>query len=146
MRVFVRIIFLSFLFLATTPSLWALQNGLPCGDMKYERHNMVDYGPLRISIIQGIANDVQGCAIPHACVGVFSEADFKLVASGQTDSEGHFKIQDVPDGKYRLVVTSEGFCAANAPIILRRRPHAKEKLVAIMKPRGIDVCSYIEWK
>jgi hypothetical protein len=146
MRVSVRIIVLTLLFIATTPSLWALPNGLPCGQMKYEHHNMIDYGPLRISIVQGIAKDIQGFVIPDACVGVFSEADFKIVASGQTDSEGHFKIQNVPDGKYRLVITSDGFCAANAPVVLKSRSRAKKKLVVTMKPSGIDVCSFVELK
>ena len=77
------------------------------------------------------------------CVS-FLKRILKIVASSQTDSEGHFKIQNVPDGKYKLVITSEGFCAANVGVILRCRPRAKKKLAVTMKPSGIDVCSFIE--
>lgn len=146
MKSLVRLAFLTCLFLTPPASLRAQQSGSPCEDMKYEHHNMVDYGPLRISNLWGTTKDADGFTVPNACIGVFNESDHRTVATGQADSEGHFEIRNVPNGKYRLVVASDGFCAANAPVILRKRSRGKKKLVVTLKPSAVDVCSFMEWK
>jgi hypothetical protein len=97
-------------------------------------------------VIRWSAKDFQGFVVPNACVGVFSETDHKLVATGEAGSDGVFEIQNVPNGKYRLIVACEGFCAANVSIILKSRSHVRKRLVATMKPSAVDVCSYVEWK
>jgi len=45
--------------------------------MKYEHHNMIEYGLLRVAVIRGSVKDFQGAVIPGACVGIFSETDQK---------------------------------------------------------------------
>jgi hypothetical protein len=59
-----------FSLLACSP-LGAQQNPPPCGEMKYEDRNMIDYGPLRVSAVRGDAKDFQGLATHNARVGVF---------------------------------------------------------------------------
>lgn len=142
LRFSVLAIFSSF---ASSP-LSAQQKSPLCGELQYENHNMIDYGPLRISAVRGIVKDPLGIVIPHACVGVFSESNHKLVAAERVDSEGLFEIPSIPDGKYRLIVAYDSFCAANVSIILRNRAHGKKRLVATMRPSGIDVCSHVEWR
>ena len=124
----------------------AQQSAPLCSEMRCERHNMIDYGPLRVSVIRGSAMDFQGVAVPNACVGIFSDTDQKLIATGKVDSEGLFEIPSIPSGKYRLIVAYDGFCAANVSIVLKNRLCGKKKLLAIMKPGEVDVCSYVEWK
>ena len=140
--------FLAFAILSSIASsaLSAQQKPPPCGELKYENHNMVDYGPLRISAVRGIVKDPLGVVIPDGCVGVFSESDHKLITAGGVDSEGLFEIPSIPEGKYRLIVACNSFCAANVSIILRNQAHGKKRLVAIMRPGGIDDCSYVEWR
>ena len=144
-----NIVRLSLLLFFSTPAshpLWAQQSSSRCGDMKYKHHNMVDYSPLRISAIRGTAKDVEGFAVWNACIGICSESDLKTVATGEADSDGRFEIRNIPNGKYILVVSREGFCAANVPITLKNRSRGKKKLVAIMKPSAVDTCSFVEWK
>jgi hypothetical protein len=142
----VRLFVLAILCLFMWCPLWAQQKTPPCPQMEYEHHNMIDYGPPRVSAVRGSAKDFQGFVVSHVCVGVFSKGDHKLVAAAQADSEDLFEIRNIPNGKYLLIVASEGFCAANVPIILRHHSHGRKKLVATMKPSEVDVCSYVEWK
>jgi len=126
--------------------LCAQQNPSHCNEMQYEHHNMVDYGPLRISIARGVTKDFQGFVVPHACVGIFSETNQAVIATAQADTGGQFEIRNIPDGKYRLVVASEGLCTANVLVILKNQARGKKRLVVTMKPSSVDVCSYVEWK
>ena len=89
--------------------------------------------------------DFQGVAVPNARVGIFSDTDQKLIATGKVDSEGLFEIPSIPNGEYRLIVAYDGFCATNVSIVSKNRPRGKKKLLAIMKPGAVDVCSYVEW-
>ena len=141
-----RLLILAVFSLLARSPLCAQQSAPPCSEMKYEHHNMIDYGPLRVSVIRGSVMDFQGVAVPNACVGIFSDTDQKLIATGKVDSEGLFEIPSIPSGKYRLIVAYDGFCAANVSIVLKNRLCGKKKLLAIMKPGEVDVCSYVEWK
>src|SRR6267143_3809167 len=102
MNNFVGLSVLAIFPLLACPPISAQQNSPPCGEMKYEDRNMIDYGPLRISAVRGSAKDFQGFATRNACVGVFSEADHKLVATTKATSEGLFEIPNIPNGHYRL--------------------------------------------
>ncbi len=146
MKCFTQLFVLALLSPFVLPSLRAQRSPSPCKEMKYEHHNMIDYGPLRISAVRGIAKDFQGFAASDACVGIFSETDHMLVATAQTDSKGLFEIRGVPDGRYVLIVASEFYCAANVSVILRGRSHVKKRLLATIKLSAFDVCSYVEWK
>src|SRR5260370_33690106 len=120
------------------PPLWAQKNPPPGREIKYEHRNMIDYGPLRISGIRGFAKDIQGFVVPNACVGVFSEMDHKLIATGEAGYDGVFEIRNVPNAKDRLIVACESFCAANVSIILRNRSRGGKRLVTMLTPRSID--------
>src|SRR5262249_9031759 len=93
---------------------------------------------------RGRVQDVQKTPISVGCVGVFSEGDEKLLASAPIAADGSFAISGVRDGSYRLVVAVTGFCAANAKITVGKGFRRKRNLIAIMKPRGIDECSWME--
>jgi hypothetical protein len=122
------------------------QTALHCGDMQYAHHNPIDYSPLHVRKIRGIVKDIQGFEMPGACVGIFAESSEKLLAFQQTSAGGQFEIDtDLPNGRYRLVVSAPGFCAANVKIVLKKKSRPKQ-LGAKMRPRGIDVCSSIELK
>src|SRR5579864_1823419 len=43
------------------------------GTTPYENHNQIDYGPLKISGVGGIATDPSDARVPHACVLLFTE-------------------------------------------------------------------------
>ena len=114
-----------------------------CQGMLYEHYNQVDY-TLRVSSVSGIAKDIEGFEVRGACAGIFTENDKKLVAAKGTTLDGHFEIDGLPNGRYRLVVSGEGWCAANALIILKNKSRRGKGLVAVMRTRGIDDCSWIE--
>ncbi len=111
--------------------------------MLYEDHNQVDY-TVHVSSVSGIAKDIQGFEVRGTCAGIFTEDGKKLMAAQETNVDGHFEFNDLPNGRYRLVVSANGWCVANAVIILKNKSRRGKRLVAIMKPRGIDDCSSIQ--
>jgi Carboxypeptidase regulatory-like domain len=118
----------------------------PCGDLTYENRNQTDYGPLHVPGIRGIAQDAKGGPIPKACVGVFTEVGHKLIAVTQANGTGRFELKNIPDGEYRLVTKYEGFCPANAKVVLERRAKGKKRLTVQMRFAGLDDCSYVQLK
>src|SRR5260370_3570509 len=90
------------------------ETGSACKNLTYENRNQTDYGPLQVTAVRGIAKDADGVPIPRACVGVFTEAGHKLIATTQTNDGGRFELNDIPDGDYRLVAQYDGFSPANA--------------------------------
>ena len=83
------------------------------------------------------------------CLGLFTENDHRLVASTVSDENGYFKFGSVPSGRYRLVVRDpqNSFCLANMPVHVVKWPRGTTKrLVIHMRPAGIDVCSYGDFK
>lgn len=129
---------------ATTAS--GQQAGDCKGDLSYEHHNQVDYGPLKFNKIRGVARDPAGVPISGACVIVFIEDDHKMVANTETDGEGAFHFDFIPAGRYRVVAKLRGFCAANVPIIIRNPRKKGKRLMIHLVPPAIDVCSYGAYK
>lgn len=125
-------------------SIRAQQPRPNCGAMPYEHHNQIDYGPLRVTSVRGTVKSVDGYAVFQACVGIFAYIGEKLMAAVAANEQGDFLMPNLPNGTYRLVITSEGFCAANVVVVLKNKHRGKKKLVAVMKPSAVDVCSYIE--
>jgi hypothetical protein len=118
------------------------QSAVSCGEIAYEDRNPIDYGPLRAGAVEGHVRDAQAVAIPNVCVALFEEPGHKLVVSTQTDAKGRFRFPPVAKGRYRLVAKYEGFCPANAIILVQ--PEARKTLRVRMRPAGIDTCSYVE--
>ena len=118
-------------------------DGCSCDkDETYEDHDMVNYGPLKVSGVSGVAVEyVVGTPAPHACVLLFTERSHTLVAKTETEDVGRFTLTKIPHGRYRLVVKLYGFCAANVPLKVRSWAAGK-RLVVHMEARGIDSCSY----
>ena len=117
-----------------------------CKNLSYENRNQTDYGPLHVAAVRGVAKDAQGVVIPRACVGVFTEAGHKLVATTQTDDDGQFELNDIPDGSYRLIAKYEGFSTANAKLRIDPRSQRKKSLTVQMRPTGLDMHSFIQLK
>jgi hypothetical protein len=124
----------------------AEETGGSCKNLSYEDRNQNDYGPLYVAAIRGVAKDAQGVVIPKACVGVFTEAGHKLVATTQTDNDGRFELNDIPEGAYRLVAKYEGFSTANAKLRIELRSQSKKSLTVQMRPSGLDTHSFIQLK
>ena len=111
--------------------------------MIYENHNQIDPKPLRLNMVEGRATDSGGSEVWSACLGLFSEEDHTLLATTQTRQDGSFSFKNIPPGRYRLVVTSLGFCSANVPLrVVAGRPRPTNTLVLHMVPTAIDTCSY----
>jgi hypothetical protein len=118
----------------------------PCEDLSYENRNQVDYGPVVLKQVRGLAKDLDGVPVPNVCVGVFNELDHKLVAATQTDTKGWFELKAIPDGDYRIVAKCEAFCPANARVRIKARSRTRKALSIHFRPFGIDTCSYIDQK
>jgi hypothetical protein len=129
------------LFFASCP-LFAQEPHSSCQNMRYEHHNQIDPPPRHVGLVSGIVKDFQGFEVRGACVGIFSEAEQKLLISAEADDKGRFVISGLQPGRYRMVVSAEGLCAANGRIIVKGKSK-KNKLTVIMRPSGIDVCSWI---
>jgi len=131
-----------FCFVALTFTAVGLDKSADCKTLSYENRNQVDYGPLRMAIIGGTAEDSQRVPIPDVCVGVFTEVDHKLVAVVSTDQRGRFELKGIPEGTYRLVVKYEGFSPANAKV--RIEHSRRNKLLTVqMRPTGLDSGSVV---
>jgi hypothetical protein len=99
-----------------------------------------------VAAVRGVAKDAQGVVIPKACVGVFTEAGHKLVATTQTDDDGQFELNDIPDGAYRLIAKYVGLSTANAKLRIEQRSQNKKSLTVQLRPSGLDTHSFIELK
>jgi hypothetical protein len=115
-------------------------------DTSYENHNQIDYGPLQVQQITGIAKDPRGVALPKVCLFLFTENDHKLIASTATDDKGEFRIEPVAPGKYRLVAKYSWFCSANVPLMVKKRGDKSRTLVLHMRPPAVDTCSFGAFK
>jgi hypothetical protein len=124
----------------------AEETGAGCKNLSYDNRNQTDYGPLNVAAVRGVAKDAQGVVISKACVGVFTEAGHKLVATTQTDDDGQFQLNAIPDGAYRLIAKYEGFSTANAKLRIEQRSQSKKSLTVQMRLTGLDVHSFIELK
>jgi hypothetical protein len=114
----------------------------PCGGMTYENRNQTDYGPVKVATVRGTAKDAQGVMVPGVCVGIFTPTDHRLVIATQTDAEGRFEFRGVSKGEYRLVAKCEGFCSGNAKIRVDPGSRSKKRLDLLVRPAGLDTCSY----
>ena len=119
----------------------------------YENHNQIDYGPVKVRVVQGDSQVRVGDQIfpgtPGACFTLFTEKDHKLVANTRADEYGSFELRDVPPGRYRLVGRAAGFCTANIPIRVVKSSRGgklglKLGLLVYFLPTGIETCSYGE--
>lgn len=115
--------------------------------MAYENRNQVEYDPLPIQSVSGIALDKDGVSIPGVCLGLFTERKHRLIERTVTDQKGNFKFRRLPSGRYRLVAKYSGFCPANTSLLVKRDSSNKilrrKRLVLHMEFVGIDRCSYI---
>jgi len=128
-----------FTFLAVVPGAAQSQGG--CSDERYENHNQVDYGPLRLSAVRGVAIDPTRVPMSRACVLLFEERKHALVSKIETASDGSFNLPKVKNGAYRLVVKGYGFCPANVPIVVQLSHKERRRLIVHMQGAGIDSCS-----
>lgn len=120
--------------------------GQACKGMVYGHQNQIDPNPIELREIKGQAIDPSGTEMAGLCVGIFTESERELVKYAQSDEHGKFSLstENLPDGEYRLVGQTPGFCPANARIRIKARSGKKKTLLIHMNVRGIDSCSYVE--
>jgi hypothetical protein len=133
----------------------AQQTKEPC-KVAYGNKNQIDPKPLSVHGVSGRTisevGDIGAArelgAVARACLGLFTEQDHRLVAITIADAEGRFQFDEVPAGKYRLVVQAAGLCVANVPLQVVRGSRRKDQkqLVIHMRPAAIDDCSYGDYK
>lgn len=116
----------------------------------YVNRNMVDYGPIVVTRINGrvLMEQTDGTildAIP-ACIALFTEKGHRLVARSEAGDNGYFKLKRVSYGNYRLVVRDpQGvFCPANVKVRIAKRRRSSRRLAVHMRAAGIDTCSFVD--
>jgi hypothetical protein len=126
-----------------------------CPEAKiYENHNQVDYGPLKLSIIQGWGivgryEDSDGVPADGACLSLFSEPDKKWIETKVASTEGKFRFDSVKPGRYRLVARVPSHCPANIPIVVikpsrGKRAESMHLLIQFQLKGLMDGCSFGE--
>lgn len=144
------------IFLLWLPVL-AQQTKEPCKcQVTYENKNQVDPKPLSVRAVSGrtisevgdVGTAQEIGAVAGACVGLFTEQDHRLVATTVANDEGRFQFDEVPAGRYRLIVQVAGLCVANVPLQVVKGSRSKDqkRIVVHMRPAGIDSCSYGDYK
>jgi hypothetical protein len=117
-----------------------------CTSVEYQNHNMIDYGPLVVPSIIGVAEDKSKVAVPDVCIVLFTDdAAHKRVGMTTTDMDGNYALPVVPDGKYRLVAALDPLCVANVPVVVEHKAR-KRPVAIVLQPRGLDSCSYGEYR
>ncbi len=116
------------------------QNPGACSS-NYENHNQGDSIPLKVSAVAGVATYGSGAAVPGACFLLFTEVNHSLLQTFVSGADGTFSLQEVPPGRYRLVVKYNGFCAANISLKVVNKPGLKAKIAVHLRPAGSDQCS-----
>ncbi|MGO9275413.1 MAG: hypothetical protein ACLQOO_35115 [Terriglobia bacterium] len=145
----VKILLLGVALLAPGASYLAHQSGdsSQCST-EYEDHNQIGVGPLRVRAVQGRcviqAGALERPGVSGACFVLFTENDHRLVASVRGDSDGHFEMEGVAPGRYRLVGRAEGLCTANIPIQVVKSARRKLEIVVHFQLTWTDTCSYGE--
>ncbi len=139
------VLFSSFSSMCSYPSI-AQDKPTDCSAIQYEHLNQIDPKPIEVPTVRGIAIDETGAPVSRGCVGVFSDDHSRLVASTDIQADRSFSFPKLRAGNHVQIVTSLGFCPANNALRIRRGRHGNQKLVATMKVRGIDTCSWIEVK
>jgi Carboxypeptidase regulatory-like domain len=67
-------------------------------------------GPYRIA--GSVVNAMTGEPVNGATVEILTVEDSRTFASTETDSEGHFALEQVPAGKFQLSASKRGFCTS----------------------------------
>jgi len=80
-----------------------------CSQMEYENHNQINPRPLRLSGIQGAAEDDTGTKLWSGCVGVFSKDGSQLIATAKIQPDGSFMLSGLAKGEYVLVARARDF-------------------------------------
>jgi hypothetical protein len=107
---------------------------------------------LSLRSVSGRAIAQDSVSVPYVCLGLFTEKDHRLIATGIADEEGYFQLRNIPAGVYRLVVKDSygGFCTANVRIRIARWPRGgifkRKRLIIHMRVAGVDTCSYGDYK
>jgi hypothetical protein len=109
-----------------TEQVYCQNEGALCPDAKrYENRNFTDYGPLRLSIIQGkgfVNRDGRnpGYAVGGACLSLYTEDAHEWIETQIANSEGIFKFEAIKPGRYRLIARAPGLRPANIPLVVAK--------------------------
>jgi len=133
-----------------TITVYAQKNEAPCAKLDYVDKNQVTPNSITLKTASGRVFDRtskgDSQAVSSVCIGLFEETTKRLIATATANDDGWFKFKQVPNGKYRLVVTDmyHIFCPANIPIEIDVRHGQKKKIAVYMISHRIDQCSFGE--
>jgi hypothetical protein len=139
--------FVTCVFLIVNPGVQAdAQKPKPCQFMTVQNYNMIDPPRLTAAVLKGTVQDISHVNIPHACLVVFRESDHEIIAQTESGENGRFSFPKLAPGDYRLIVAANPLCPANRRVRIVKHKWSKRPLIAHMRPRGLDVCSYLDFK
>lgn len=124
-----RFLIIASLAIVGCSSILAQQRLPNCASLPHERHNQIDYGPLRVKSVRGTLKAVDGYPVFQDCVGIFTESGEKLLASGAANEPEDFLVAGLPNRTYRMVITGEGFC--DVVVILKNKPCGVARVVRV---------------
>ena len=106
-----------------------------------EFNNCIGIKTLTLKSVRGSVIDESGVVVPNSCVTIF---DWKLrpVASAATDDLGRFRLRNVKDARYHLVVGQNGFTPVSQDIIVNSTKGRSRGLAVSLVILGTDSCSY----
>ncbi len=96
---------------------------------------------LSVKRIQGRVFDESKAWIPRSCVTAF-DRKLRPTASATTDENGGFSLGTIKNGRYLVVVQSNGFTPISQEIIVNRRHGRSRGLAVRMVILSTDSCSF----
>jgi hypothetical protein len=101
------------------------QAGAPCSvASSYKGEDLypqLGHDVVKMRAVSGQLLDHQNAPVRGVCIGLFSEHSDdlpRLVTSMETDEDGHFQMENVKTGRYRLVARVPGFFVVDIPVII----------------------------
>ena len=138
--------------LGCLPQVHAQKGTVPCAmSVEYGSKNQVKPRALAVRTVSGeviaeVGSPAKSLGSFPACLGLFTQPDYCLIASVAADETGRFSFNSVRPGRYRLVARDPqgAFCVANTEVHVVRRARKSKAILIHLRPAGIDDCSYAE--
>ena len=139
--------FLSVLFLFLCIDCLA-QKDAQCSSITYTDKNQVTPDSVAMKKVRGRIITHDDVPFIDGCVGLFREDDKRLVKVLTPNRKGEFQFDNIPNGRYRLVVKHiyNFYCVANISVEVGSDLPRKRSLSVVMQPEGIDECSHFRLK
>ncbi len=94
-----------------------------------------DRPKLEIDRVCGMAHDPEGAVVARAELLLYAEGQ-ERTARTMSDEEGHFRLQEVPPGRYYLIVARPGFTSARMLLSVSGLNQCQKQLDITLHPIG----------